>query len=271
MNEIIASREQFFTGDVSLDTHYVFCGDKRGVVGLEDYIHLFGGALNTPYNLLVLQEAEQPGSVTQSFDTYAGSVVPVMLRAGINLGVHSDRDTEQGDSLLVGKADGPIGCVYARERPLISRLIADNADEFIDEAMVHRPELFQDPTARSFARAVAAAHGRLADREGVVSDGRSAVLKAAESGAKTAVVNGVTSAKIAGIINVGSGSIRSGAALEAGQPAFVQDSWAAAEIFDRMHQLYPQGKDRAMIAELIDTVGTLRALGIPPEDIAVRR
>lgn len=270
-NEIVASREPFFDDSISLETNYVLCGDKRGAIGIEDYVHLFGGGLNTPYNLLILNEVDRPGSVTKAFDAYAGTVIPVMQGAGINVGVHSDRNTEQGETFELEKTDGAVGCVYAKERPFISRLIADNADEVINAAVSLRPELFQDPATRSFAYAVAAAHGRLADREGVVSDGRSAVLKAATSGAKTAVVDGESEAKAVGLINLGKGSMRSRTAMDAGLPAYVQDSWAAAEIFDRVSDLYPQGRDQALIAELIDTVGTFRALGIPDEDIAVRR
>ncbi len=269
--EVVASREPFFDDGISLDTHYVLCGDKRGAIGIDDYVHLFGGGLNTPYNLLVLQEVSQPGSVTKAFDAYAGSIIPIMQGVGINVGVHSDRDTEQSEILANERTGGPVGCVYARERPLISRLIADRADEIVGMAVTLRPELFQHPTAQGFAYAAAGAHGRLADREGVVSDGRSAVLSAASNGAKTAVVHGESEAKAIGIINLGMGSIKSGAAMDAGLPAYVQDSRAAAEIFDRVYDLYPQGSDRAQIAELIDTVGTFLALGIPEEDIAVRR
>lgn len=270
-NEILASREPFFTGDVSLDTHYVFCGDKRGVIGIEDYVHMFGGVLNSSYNLLILHETAQPGSVTKPFDEYAEELVPVMKRLGVNPGIHSDHKTEQGESLLLSKTDGPVGCVYAKERAAISRLIADSPDVIIHEAAALRPELFQDTLAHSVAHAIAAAHGRLADREGVVSNGRSAVLRAAAGGAKGVVVDGETEAKAVGIINLGEGSMRSQPAMAAGLPAYVQDAWAAAEIFDRAHDLYPQNKEQALIAETIDTIGTLRALGIPPEDIAVRR
>jgi hypothetical protein len=269
-NEILEDREQFFNPQVSLDTHQVFCADKRGIIGLSDYVHILGGSLNAPYNLLVLKETDRPASVDQPLGDFAGSLVPVMRAKDVVTGVHSDRKTEQGGHIRLDRPEGPVGCVYAQQRGVISRLIRDNILEFIDVASTLRAELFTDPPDRTFARAVGAAHGRLAERQGILPGGRSAVLDAASKGAATGVVDGETNAKTVGIINLAGGSYRSAKALEAGLPAYVQDTWASEKIFERLKGLYPGSTRHALIAEIIDTIGALRALGVAYEDIAVR-
>jgi hypothetical protein len=73
-----------------------------------------------------------------------------------------------------------------------------------------------------------------------------------------------------GIINdKPNSSLQSGDALHANLPAYEHDSWATAEIYERLRHLYPYDKQELAIADLIDTIGTMRALKV--ERIAVRR
>lgn len=267
--EIIASREKFYV-PVSLTNNDIFCGDERQPIDVAtDYIHWFGGALNVPYNLAIMKETIHPGSVTDTFEEQTGSLVPVLLEAGVQGGVHSDACSEQGDRMRIDNPEGAVGCGYGQKRPDISRLIADPANGVAEDALRLRPELFESQQDVDFADNVIESHGRLAEREGFFTSGRRVILTAVAKGAKSMLVAGEHSAK-EGIINLDPEStLRSGEAMNAGLPAYNHDSWAIEETYDMIHHLYPYDKRQLQIAELIDTIGTMRALGV--EDIAVRR
>lgn len=260
-NEIIAVRERFYA-PVSLDRHLIFCGDDREAAEATDiYVHLFGGALNIAYNMAVMQETLSPDSVKDSFKTRAVETVTAMKAADMRPGVHSDTNAEQA-----GKG---IGCGYAGQRGPISGLIFQRSEEIIADAESLRPELFKRPESYEFARAVTDAHGRLASRPGFLTDGQAEVMSAAEAGATLMLVEGEHAAE-EGIINlIPDTSIDSDAANKADLAVYDQDSWAAEAINHRLAHIYSYDQLKQAIAELIDTVGTMRALGV--KDIAVRR
>ncbi|HEX5744566.1 MAG TPA: hypothetical protein VFX84_03925, partial [Candidatus Saccharimonadales bacterium] len=165
--------------------------------------------------------------------------------------------------------DGAVGCGYAELRSRISGVIVDQGAELIRDAAELRPELFKDTDDYNFAHAVIAAHERLVERPGFITDGRSVVLSAAGQGSKVMLVEGEHTGT-EGIVNLVPGSsLDSDAANGAGLEAYNQDSWAIEEAGDRVRPTYPHDKRHLQIAELIDVIGTMRALGV--EDIAVRR
>ncbi len=284
MNEIVTSREQFYV-PVSLDTHDIFCFDEREIAEVEghdhedsleqlftmvtpeDYIHLAGGILGPSHNLAVMQEVAAPGSIS-SFEDHAELTVPMFIGAGVRAGVHSDLAAEEGKYMRLD-SDGDVGCGYALKRRPISGLIAERGDEIVADAMGLRPELFKGPEYGRFASAVVDAHGRLAGRDDFAPHGRRVVLTAAAKGAKLMLMHGNHVGED-GIINlVPNTSIKSDRALKAGLPAYSQDSWAAAEANDRVRHLHPHDPVQQQIAELIDTIGTMRALDV--KRIVVRR
>lgn len=279
VNEILGSREPFF-GAVSLDTHYIFCFDERGIAeasadapGLEaitpdTYIHVAGGSLNVPYNHAVLEETARPFGVTGSFRDRVEDTVPVLIGAGIKAGVHSDVLTEKGNRIH-DRSEGPVGCGYAESRGLISLRIAEQIAAIVNDAASLRPELFQGPQDYNLAHAIGAAHGRLAERQGFLGNGRLAVMAAAGKGAGIMLMRGKHTGR-EGIINLVPGSsLDSDQASGAGLEAYNQDSWAVQEANDRVRDAYPHDAHQQQIAELIDTIGTMRVLGV--EDIVVRR
>lgn len=279
-NEIVASREPFYVDELSLDTHDIFCFDERGVadaaadaagitaVTPEEYIRAAGGGLNIVYNLTVVQEAENPFSVTNSFAERTAAMVPVLAKARIRPGVHSDVAAE-GGNMVRPTFDGAVGCGYAELRAAINGVIADRGVEIIRDAAELRPELFEGPDDYNFAHAVVSAHERLTERPGFMTNGREVVLTAAGQGSKVMLVKGDHTGT-EGIVNLVPGSsLGSDAANRAGLEAYNQDSWAIEEAGERVQHAYPHDKRHLQIAELIDAVGTMRALGV--EDIAVRR
>jgi len=265
------AREQFYV-PVSLQHNKVFCGDERAPIGFdEDFIHVFGGALNIPYNFMVLKEAAQPGSVTDSFTDETASLVPVVNEAAeAQFGVHSDTSAEHGDHFHADQQGGKIGCGYGELRAPISAGIAEHRADILAEAKTLRPELFQAEEDTAFGEAVITAHGRLAERQTCFQDGgRAVVLAAIEKGSPVMLVQGAHVGKD-GIINLRRNtSLRSGEALAANLAAYNQDSWAVEDAFDKISHLYPYDKRHFQIATLIDTIGTMRALGV--ENIETRR
>src|SRR6185312_6219102 len=143
-NEILTPREALYV-PASLDTHYMFCFDEREMAeitgqtpGIETaepdvYIHMAGGSLSIAYNQAVIEEAEQPFSVNGSFAGRTGTVMPVLLKARMKPGVHSDVASERGHHVN-SVMSGPVGCGYAEARPGISLSIAENITGIVDEA-----------------------------------------------------------------------------------------------------------------------------------------
>lgn len=267
---IITSREHLY-GQVSLETNDVICGDDREPIDYKGlYIHWFGGELNPVYGLNILKEATQPGSVTGSWEQSVESTVPILRDvAGVSGGVHSD-DTCEGDGKLkVDQADGDVGCGYALLRSDISELIVARRQLIIADAMNLQPELFESPQDIKYANDTIDAHDRLTKLDGFFTTGRGVVLTAIKQGAKPVVVRGKHTATT-GIINEdASSSFDTGQAIKENLPAYDHDAGSLNEAYDRIHHLYPYDKRLRRIAGLIDTIGTMRALGVT--DIAVRR
>lgn len=285
-NEILARREPYYIDGLSLDTHDIFCFDERVVadadgtaddsgatealvvVTPEDYIRAAGGGLNIVYNHAVVSEANDPFSVKGSFADHAGIIIPALIRARARPGVHSDVGAEDGNALRP-TPKGRVGCGYAELRPVISDFIASNGKRLVEDSAGLRPELFRGPNDYSFAHAVVAAHERLVERPGFITDGRSVVLTAVGQGSRVMLVEGEHTGKD-GVFNLVAGtSLDSDAANRAGLAAYNQDSWAIEEAGDRIRDEFPHDKQHLQIAELIDALGTMRALGV--EDVVVRR
>lgn len=265
----LAERQQFF-GEVDLADTPMFCGDDRGR-GL--FIHVFGGVLGVVYNEVIAREITDPNAVTGTFASEASSIVPFILAHGgvPKAGVHSDDVIEHGISFRADVTDGPVGCAYAENRATISQKIVEGADELIALAKQKRPALFPEEQDTTFARSVTQAHGRLLERS-FLGSGRQAALEAVHAGALTSVVQGVHSPNSVGIINlVPNTSPDTGAAMDKGLPFYNQDSWALQRVIFNLSLPYPYDEHQQQIIELIDVLGTMKALGIKDEDIIVRR
>jgi hypothetical protein len=261
-----------------VETHDLFCFDERPVsdaaegqldiVVPEIYLHAAGGALNIAYGTLVMEEVAKPGSVKDTFADRAATTTPLIIAAGGRPGVHSDTTAEQGTTVATS-ANGAVGCGYAALRAGISHGIGEHGTGLVMVAAELRPELFEDPTAYNFAHAVVGAHSRLAAREGFAPSGRPVVMNAAYNGAKMMLVDGDHKAK-KGIINlVPNTTFDSDTAFCFGAEAYNQDSWAVADINDRLRDHYPFDGRQQQIGELIDTLGTMLALGV--DEVATRR
>lgn len=263
--EVIKPREAFFV-EADIHTHPVFCGDEREAEGI--YIHEFGGVANTTYTLMILQEAAEEGSVEQPFDAAVASTVPLLKEKDIDAGVHSDDHAEHGDTLQADKEDGKIGCGYLELRQAISELIGQSIDKIVDILQKQDPTLFGTEHNRERARAFCRAHTRLASRD-IFPGGRAVALAALKAGAPHNMVRGSHLGK-EGILNKKPGStLDSTAALRDGKPTYSHDTWAAKGTFDEIHDVYPYDKTDFEIANDIDAVGTMLALGV--EEIEVRR
>jgi hypothetical protein len=260
-HETIGRREAFY-GPASLDKDPIFCGDDRNKEGIQ----LFGGVVNIAYNEAVLEEVVKPGSVTDSLEGRVEAKTAALIREGMHPGVHSDENAEEGNRLKE-HSEGSVGCAYAELRAAISEGIGDLGSELIDQAARLRPELFEQPDDYEFGLAVTAAHGRLAKRKDFQAPGRKVVLAAASKGAKTTVYEG---GHIAGnaISNEEPATRFDGSgAMNEGLPAYNHDAWAAEEIARRLND--PSDSKQRQIANLIDMLGTVRALGVG--DTLVRR
>jgi hypothetical protein len=260
--ENVGSHEAHYV-PASLDRDPIFCGDDRGLD--EVYIQLFGGVINLAFNQAVVQEANRPGSVTDSLKGRVETRTTALINEGMHPGVHSDAASEKGKELKKDP-EAPVGCAYAELREAISRSIGENGEELVEEAAHLRPELFETPEDRAFGLRVTAAHGSLAERDTFMEPGRKLVLAATAKGAKAAVLEGKHIAKD-GIINLESRSTLDGvAAKNDGLPAYNHDAWAAEEAAKRLDD--PSDAKQRQIADTIDAIGTLHALGV--EAIAVR-
>lgn len=279
--EILASREMFFE-PVVLRTSKVGCGDKRPPVDSDEtYIHLFGGALKPVHTLVVMKVSEaldigQAPVITASFKEEAAATVPVVAAAGINVVVHSDTASEQGAHLHTEQAHGNIGCKYAQLRSQISQGIAGRGEEIITILNDKRPELLAEPEDQAFARRVIDAHGILGSSEtfhGSIS-GREVGLAAVEHGAGTQVLDSeaVTGDDPTFIWNLNHGdALNNTRANAANLGSYSEDTPLELELFDEIRDRYPFDRRRYALASAIDTIGTALALGIKPENMAVRR
>ncbi len=265
--DLLKTREQFFRA-ADIHTHPQFCGDEREAVGEDLYLHIFGGIANTAYTLMVLQEAAKPGSVEQPFDVTVASMVPLLLARDIRAGVHSDDHAEHSIELHTERQEGEIGCGYIKLRQAISELIGKRGDEIIGILRQQDPILYGSEQACERARSFIETHANLAGRA-IFPNGRQVALAAIKAGAPYNMVSGDHVGK-AGILDKRPGfTLDSTEALRHGLPTYDHDTWAAKATFDEIHDLYPYDEVDYEIANDVDAVGTMLALGV--EDIAVRR
>ena len=263
-SEVLRTREPYFV-EADLRKLPVFCGDEREGDGL--YIHEFGGIGNTAYNLMVLSEHAQPGSVEEPIDATVVSLVPILRERGINAGVHSDEHAENSATLQTDKEIGKIGCGYLELRQPISKLIIERGREIVSILKEKDPVLYGNQHNRERAFDFCRAHGRMLERP-IFAPGRKIALAAVKAGAPHNVVRGDHVGKV-GILNKRSGTLDSTRALRDGLPTYNHDSWAAVDTFDAIKDLYPYDRTDFEIANDVDAVGTMLALGV--EDIEVRR
>lgn len=267
INELVRADEHPYV-PTSLAQSGMNCADDRVE---EHYIHIFGGALNIPFNLAVMQEAEQPGSVTASLETIVAEVVPIVReKGGVRQGVHSDTETEQGDHFHIDQRDGEIGCGYGNKRKEISLHTAKIGSQIVARAAELCPELFNEQSDYDFADDVIGAHSRLARREGFLSSGRRTAMAAIDKGADTMIVRGPHKATKGKINRWPNTSLDGRAADEIGKPLYSPDEWAVREIHEKIHDDYPYDERKLQIAHLIDDLGVMNFLGVELENIQVR-
>lgn len=264
--DLIADYEQFY-GNVDLKTAEIYCGDDRS---RDTDINLFGGAGNVPYTLMVLQEEAQTGSVEQKVDEAVASLVPVLKEKGIRVGVHSDEGHEPTSATEIDPVSNEgLGCKWLEARQAVSEVAASNVDKIITILEREDPGTYANDHTRARVQAICAAHGRLAERN-IHVPGRKIAAKAMEKGAPSIVLGGDHYKESDGFLNKRMGTtFHSEQAAAAGKPAYDHDSWAAKASFDEIHDLYPYDKKDFEIANDIDAVATLLALGV--QNIAVRR
>lgn len=264
-SDLLKTREQYF-GDADLHKLPIFCGDERpSDSGL--YIHQFGGIANPAYTLMVLAEANDPGSAQTPLDRAVTDLIPVLKERSIDAGVHSDDHAEHGDKLQTDKEIGKIGCGYLELRQNISQLIIERGREIVAKLKEIDPVLYGSQHNRDRAFDFCRAHGRMI-RQPIYPIGRKVALSAVAAGAPHNIVRGDHLGK-AGIINKRSGTLDSNQAFKDGMPTYDHDSWAALDTYDEIKDLYSFDRTDYEIANDVDAVGTMFALGV--EDIAVRR
>lgn len=264
-SELLQTREQYFA-EADLRQLPILCGDERpSDSGL--YIHKFGGVANTAYTLLVLSEASTKGAATTPLDEAVTSLIPILQERDIDAGVHSDDHAEKGLVLQTDKEIGKIGCGYLELRQPISQLIIERGREIVALLKEIDPVLYGSQHNRERAFRFCQAHGRMIERP-IYPSGRQIALSAVRAGAPHNIVTGNHVGK-AGIINKRSGTLDSTQAIVDGLPTYSHDSWAAVDTFDTIKDLYAFDRTDYEIANDVDAVGTMLALGV--EDIAIRR
>jgi hypothetical protein len=260
-NELLASREPYFA-EVDIETSDIFCGDEREPLGVkEPYIHMFGGALNVPFNSLIVTAATDLNTPLPTLAAAATADIFALKAANIQgLGVHSDTHAEEGEDFQRDRQDGKVGCGYSELRQHISHTIVKNRNEILDDAERLFPELFADLEGYAMAQRIISSHEALAGRADTLGTGRSVVQAAIKAGAKVMLVDG-NHVATQGIINTQPGtSFKSGEALRDGLPTYDHDHWAGQELFKRTgSKLDPRMFQRASI---IDAIGTMKALGV---------
>lgn len=268
-SELLTSHEPYFLSNVSLENANIFCGDERKALYNEAYLHVFGGVANAAFNAVVMTRATDTTPFATTFCEAVRRVAADCRVMHIKAGVHSDTHAETTGHLAL-EGDAPIGCGYIKLRAAISQMIGKDPDKIVGEAERLRPELFSDPADTSFAHTVVATHRELAADTAFFGEGSRAVAAAAiEAGAPSMLVDGDHVAH-EGIINLRPGTaIDSNQAAAADRSVYVHGAWVGGELVAQLPALQPLGGKQWEIAELIDTIGTMWALGV--DTIAVRR
>jgi len=267
--EVIAPREELFTA-VTLESP-IFCADKRSAVGeAEEFIHLLGGAANTPFNIAVVKEVHEPNSLTSTLGEEVITGIKEMKSVGLNPGIHSDTISENGKSFQLDRADGVIGCKYLQFRAAISKHLVEERESTIVKVQALFPDLFTSKEDTATAYAVIDAHERLLSKDSFFTTGRDVATQAAEEGAVTMLVDGSDDTPVnEGIINERENtSFKTTSASKADLGAYNHDSWANRAIFAKMRDKYPYEERQFAIAEAIDAAATMAVLGV--EHLEVR-
>lgn len=269
--EALQSREQFFA-PCDLRENLTGCGDERPVIGADDVlINVFGGpGANVAWNIKIMQEAVQPGSVTSTFAETTGEVTLMLVAEEIKTTVHSDDHTEHDSNLDVTKdADGDIGCGYLKLRQPISTLIGESGQEIIDILVREKPELYDSEEGRAILQRYVEANAALASRESVFTSGRDVARTAVGDGAGTIVVTGDHVATVGFLNDRPNTTFDTQSAMDKDLPAYNHNSWAAIESFQVVQDQYGFTDQEFQAANDVDAVGTMLALGV--QDIIARK
>ena len=152
---------------------------------------------------------------------------------------------------------------------MISSFIGQNQNQILSIAQNLRPELFGSERELSDANAIIKAHQTMAKSLHV--SGRELVKKSLELGASGVVVLGVHKSK-RGVYNLmRNTSLDTNLANQDQNPAYIQDAWAVIDIVKGLSDIIPLDIKKVEIADLIDSIGIMLALGVDPDKIEVRR
>jgi hypothetical protein len=256
--ELVTKREHLFVPvDLKIDGYN--CLDDQES-DWDRYAHIGGGAASLGFTRMVIAHIRRPGSAGGFADTTADTIDVLAANGYQHQGIHSSVNAEDGDRVQFDKLEGGIGCGYMQLRREISQGISQNGREYVDEATRLFPELFDNEADNAYAWQVVGAHEWFSAEPSRIDPGRRVFMTASEHGAEAMLVRGGHAAS-EGIINTEPGStLNSNAAVTEGLPCYDFDVWAPAE----MLALMPENLDarQAAIANIIDTIGTLKALGV---------
>ena len=256
---------------VDLTRSLIVCGDDREIAYPNECIHIFGGALYTPYLLSVLIASSDPNSTPPNFIDNVNSLIPLMLSRNFDLSVHSDDKNENGlhDIDVSNPELIDVGCGFAQKRQMISSFIGQNQNQILSIAQNLRPELFGSEQELSDASAIIKAHQTMA--KSLNTSGRELVKKSLELGAYGVVVLGPHKSN-RGVYNLRRNtSLDTNLANQNQNPAYIQDAWAVIDIVKGLSDIIPLDIKKVEIADLIDSIGIMLALGVDPDEIEVRR
>ena len=256
---------------VDLMKSLIVCGDDRELVYSNECIHVFGGALYTPYLLSIILASLDQESTPPNFMDNVNSLIPLMLSRHFNLSVHSDDKNEHGGHAI--NTNDPnltdVGCGFAQKRSLISSFIAQNGERILSIAESLRPELFGSEQELNDATNIIMAHDKMARALNV--SGRELVKRSLELGTSGVVVLGSHKSK-RGVYNLAkNSSLDTNLANENNIPAYTQDGWAVIDIMKGLNDIIPLDIRKVEIADLIDSIGIMLALGVDEDKIEIRR
>jgi curved DNA-binding protein CbpA len=271
-SDILRDLEPFFQ-TAQLGEVLTGCGDDRPIVSAELHIGAFGGlAANIANTNMVLQEANEPGSVKTTFADATEAMVAPLEQQGISVTVHSDQKTEQGNEFDPTEDNSnDVGCAYLKLRQVISKSAAENGGKAIEILVRERPNSYDNDAGQARLRKMVEANIRLGERDELYTSGREVAEKAVEKGASPIVVEGDHEKKAHGIINEKpSTALKTKSARDNGLPAYSHNSWAALEAFEKIESDSSYNIEDFLAANRLDAVLTLLALGVPAEDIKIR-
>ncbi len=256
---------------VDLTSSLITCGDDLELTYPNECIHIFGGALYTPYLVSVLITSSDPSLTPSNFMDNVDSLIPLMLSRNYEISVHSDDKNENGhhDIDINDQSIVNVGCGFAQKRQIISNSIGQNRDQILSIAQNLRPELFDSEQELNDANAIIKAHEAMA--RSLTVSGRELVKKSLELGTSGVVVLGSHKSK-SGVYNlIRNTSLDTNLANQNQNPAYIQDGWAVIDIMKSLSDIIPLDIKKVEIADLIDSIGIMLALGVDADKIEVRR